>query len=238
MATLKAIFFDIDDTLYSTSEFADKARRNAVLAMQKHGLRLPFDTIYSELLEVVKEFSSNYDSHFNKLLMRLPRKSYAGINPAILVAAGVVAYHETKTSQLKPYDDVIPFFKKLAKPDIIVGVISNGLEVKQAEKIVRLGIYEYLTPTAIFISDQVGISKPNHKIFLHACDECGINPKEAAYVGNSIETDIEPAAAVGMITVLARRKPTEIQGGTKPRHIISNFGEFEKILTTEYKIAL
>ena len=31
--------------------------------------------------------------------------------------------------------------------------------IKQAEKIVRLGVYEYLTPTAIFISDQIGINK-------------------------------------------------------------------------------
>lgn len=235
---MKAIFFDIDDTLYSTSEFADQARRNAVMAMQKHGLRLPFETIYTELLEVVKEFTSNYDSHFDKLLMRLPKKSYAGINTAILVAAGVVAYHETKTNQLKPYDDVIPFFKKLAKLDIIRGVISNGLEVKQAEKIVRLGIYEFLTPTAIFISDQVGISKPNRKLFSHACDECGIKPKDAACVGNSIDKDIEPAASVGMITVLAQRKPAELQGTTKPRHVIRNFAELEKILAIEYNVSL
>jgi FMN phosphatase YigB (HAD superfamily) len=34
MPDLKAIFFDIDDTLFSTSEFANKARENAVEAMR------------------------------------------------------------------------------------------------------------------------------------------------------------------------------------------------------------
>ena len=36
MSELKAIFFDIDDTLYSTSEFAATARRNAMEAMIEH----------------------------------------------------------------------------------------------------------------------------------------------------------------------------------------------------------
>ena len=36
---LDAIFFDIDDTLFSTSVFADKARRAAVDAMVNTGLR-------------------------------------------------------------------------------------------------------------------------------------------------------------------------------------------------------
>ena len=39
--SLKAIFFDIDDTLFSTTEFADRARRGAVDAMRRYGLRLP-----------------------------------------------------------------------------------------------------------------------------------------------------------------------------------------------------
>ncbi len=36
--TLDAIFFDIDDTLFSTSVFADKARRAAIDAMIQAGL--------------------------------------------------------------------------------------------------------------------------------------------------------------------------------------------------------
>ncbi len=36
---LDAIFFDIDDTLFSTTVFADKARRAAIDAMLRAGLR-------------------------------------------------------------------------------------------------------------------------------------------------------------------------------------------------------
>ncbi|HLY74838.1 MAG TPA: haloacid dehalogenase, partial [Planctomycetota bacterium] len=36
--SLKAVFFDIDDTLFSTTDFAEKARRAAADAMRRHGL--------------------------------------------------------------------------------------------------------------------------------------------------------------------------------------------------------
>ena len=46
--SLKAVFFDIDDTLFSTTDFAERARRGAADAMRRHGLRLPTDHILRE----------------------------------------------------------------------------------------------------------------------------------------------------------------------------------------------
>src|SRR5262245_17354782 len=86
---LRAIFFDIDDTLFSTSEFADKARRAAIDAMIAHGLLGEREAVVRELNEVVAEFTSNYEHHLDKLLLRLPQEALNGRNPAIFVAAGV-----------------------------------------------------------------------------------------------------------------------------------------------------
>ena len=113
--SLKAVFFDIDDTLFSTTTFADLARREAVEAMRRHGLRLPADHLLRELSEVISEFSSNHEHHFDKLILRLPRRSFDGVNPAILVAAGVHAYHDAKVHQLRPYPDVPPVLERLAR---------------------------------------------------------------------------------------------------------------------------
>ena len=49
----RPVFFDIDDTLYSTSEFAAQARRNAVDAMIQYGLRMDRDEVLREFREVV-----------------------------------------------------------------------------------------------------------------------------------------------------------------------------------------
>ena len=61
MSQIKAIFFDIDGTLFSTMEFAAQARRASVKAMIKAGLNMDEESLLEELLEVVKEFSSNYE---------------------------------------------------------------------------------------------------------------------------------------------------------------------------------
>ncbi|MFW5858242.1 MAG: HAD family hydrolase, partial [Planctomycetota bacterium] len=113
MRPLEAIFFDVDDTLYSTTEFAARARRNAVRAMRKAGLRLEEEACLHELEEVVNEFTSNYEHHFDKLLLRLPREMLGGVSPLILVAAGMIGYHDTKFHDLSPYEDAIEVLRIL-----------------------------------------------------------------------------------------------------------------------------
>ena len=129
-ARLRAIFFDVDDTLYSTSEFSEKARRNSIDAMIKAGLKADPEFLLAELEEVVREFSSNYEYHFDKLLLRLPRRLYRGINPAILIAAGVAAYHDTKFRYLRPFEDAYEVLRALTRSDLIRGVITAGLDAQ------------------------------------------------------------------------------------------------------------
>ena len=201
---LRAVLFDIDDTLYSTTAFAALARRRSAEALHRLGVTYPVHLLLRELDEIIAEFSSNDERHYHRLLQRLPRRTFEGLNPAVLIAGAVRAYHETK-SQLAPFPDVLPALLRLARTDLIRGVITAGLDIKQAEKLLRLGVYGLLTPSAIFISDQIGISKPNPKLYRRACDELGVRPEEAVYVGDNARTDIDPANEVGLVTVLCRR---------------------------------
>jgi len=232
LAQLKAIFFDIDDTLYSTSAFAERARRRAIDAMIRVGLRESPEVLYHELLEVIHEFSPNYENHFDKLLLRVPRQSYAGVNPALITAAGVVAYHETKFRELKPFDGVIDVMNVLSRTDLIRGIITHGTTIKQAEKIVRLDVYPYLTPDAIFISDQIGIAKPNIKIYQRALESLHILPSEAVYVGDNPLNDVDPPNEIGMTTIRHRwpGKYASVEGTTDPDFEIKAFPEMLKIL--------
>ncbi|MCH2107214.1 MAG: haloacid dehalogenase, partial [Planctomycetes bacterium] len=89
MSALRAVLFDIDDTLFGTTEFAGRARKNAVRAMCEAGLDLPVEDVERELAEVIAEFSSNYSKHFDKLLVRLDSPLREDASAAIVVAAGV-----------------------------------------------------------------------------------------------------------------------------------------------------
>lgn len=240
MGKLAAIFFDIDDTLYSTTDFAKRARLRAVEGMVAAGLKLPTAVVQRELDEVIAEFTSNYPNHFDKLLRRLPRESWSGTNRALIIAAGVMAYHATK-SELEPFPDVLPFLQAVKeRTDLLIGVITHGLEIKQAEKLLLLGVVPYLHPEAIFISDQVGISKPNPKLYTRACSALGLNPVECMYVGDSPAHDIDPPNGLGMTTVRCLRdtKHKDARGATEPDYTVASLEELVPALRDDFGLPL
>lgn len=237
---LSAVLFDIDDTLFPTTEFSRQARRNAVRAMIEAGVDLPEDVMLRELDEVIAEFSSNYDRHFDKLLQRLRPPNLARLNQAIVVAAGVAAYHDTKFHGIEPYPDVPPLLEDLDEAGIRLGVITHGLAVKQAEKLVRLGLVDLFHPQAIFISEQIGVSKPNPKLYQIALKDMALEPSSAMYVGDNPEHDIAPPKSIGMITVWAargaRRRPAE--AGIVADHEVRDFDELRTLLRTTYAVPI
>ena len=240
MARLRACLFDIDDTLFSTTHFARVARRNAIQAMLKAGLDVPEDEALRELEEVLSEFSSNYDHHFDQLLRRLRPPSLKERNPALIVAAGVAAYHDTKFRQLEPFPDVYPLFDALKAAGILVGILTHGWTTKQAEKIVRLGLLEYVHPKAVFISDQIGISKPNPKLYAQALEDLSLQAPEVMYIGDSPTHDVAPPQSLGMIAVWAKRAAKRTLEGTEiePDHIVEDFEELRTILRETYDVAV
>jgi putative hydrolase of the HAD superfamily len=237
-AKLEAIFFDLDDTLFSTSEFAERARRASVDAMIATGLRMDPSELLIELQEVVAEFSSNYDHHFDQLLRRVPRRLYKGENSAFIIAAGIIAYHETKSRELQPYPDALLFLKALTKTELIRGVITSGLTVKQAEKILRLGIYELLTHNALFISEQIGINKPNIKLYKRACSDLNLKPSQCIYVGDRAPRDIDPPKTIGMtaIHIVRGGKHSTVKGALEADYVIRDFYDFAEILRADFDL--
>ena len=233
-APLRVVFLDIDDTLYSTSAFAATARRNAMAAMIRHGLRLSVDDAMAELREVIAEFGSNHPYHYDRLLKRLPAGCLPDGNLAILVAAAVSAYHDTKYRSLAPFDGVCETLRAIReKTDLTVGVVTDGLELKQAEKLVRLGVVGWLDPCAIFISDQIGISKPNPKLYARACESLGVPPTQALHVGDHPQNDVAAAHAVGLITVRHRSRGGKYEhreGDVRADREIAEFPELLDVL--------
>jgi len=235
---LDAILFDIDDTLFSTTVFADKARRAAIDAMVRAGLRADRSDALRELDEVLAEFSSNYGNHFDKVVDRLPPEASEGVNKAVLVAAGVVAYHDTKWRELQVHDDVYEVLKWLAGTRLVRGIISAGITVKQAEKLVRLKLLEFLSPQAIFFTDQVGFSKPNPKLYRRVLQRLKLEPGRCMYVGDNPTHDIDPCNQEGWYTVRVRRsgRHSTESGRTQPHWEIRDFFELRQLLRDEFGV--
>ncbi|MCB9870842.1 MAG: HAD family hydrolase [Planctomycetes bacterium] len=126
----------------------------------------------------------------------------------------------------------------LAGTKLIRGIISLGLTVKQAEKVIRLKIYEFLTPGAIYFTDQIGINKPNPKLYQRVLDDLGLIANRVMYVGDNPRNDIDPCNEVGIITVRNRRSGRHAQtdGNTKPTYEIRDFYELRRILQTDFGV--
>jgi putative hydrolase of the HAD superfamily len=55
----------------------------------------------------------------------------------------------------------------------------------------------------IVFSEEVGFRKPQPEIFLHALEQLGVEPENAMFVGDRLDSDVQGAARVGMATVQA-----------------------------------
>jgi putative hydrolase of the HAD superfamily len=236
MKKLQAIFFDIDNTLFPTSTFVREARFNSIKNMIQLGLKAKLEETLTLLLEVVSEFGSNDESHFKKLIKRLPPEQIGDINPAVLEAAGVVGYEQTKFRRYKPHEDVTEVLKTLSKSHLLLGILSNGRTIKQAEKLVRLGILDYLDPKAIFISEQIGMAKPNPQVFRGISEKFNIPPEEIMIVGDHPTLDIEPTRGVGMISVQNCRNIDPSRKHPGADYHINNFWDLLEILQEKFEI--
>jgi len=234
--SLDAIFFDIDDTLFSTSVFAEHARDAAITAMRNAGLNAAHDDALRELSEVIAEFSSNYGNHFDKVLDRLGPEAISGHNRAVIVAAGVVAYHDTKWRELRVHEEIPGVLRWLTTTALTRGVISAGITVKQAEKLVRLGVLEFLTPSAVFFTDQVGFSKPNPRLYRRVLRRLDLQPERCMYVGDNPTHDIDPCNQEGWHTVRVRRsgRYSKDEGATKADYEVRDFHELQAILQRDF----
>jgi len=111
---------------------------------------------------------------------------------------------------LKPYDDTTPTLKRLKDSGYKIGVISDGLSLKQWQKLIRLGLEDMFN--TVVVSEDVGVEKPHPEIFEKTCKELEVSPEDCMYIGDRLDTDVLGANKMGMISVrLLRGKYKEMK---------------------------
>ena len=83
-----------------------------------------------------------------------------------------------------------------------LGIIANQ-DLGTEKRLTAFGIRRYFD--IIAASAELGIATPDPEIFLHALDMAGCCPEEAAMIGDRLDNDIAPAAALGIKTVWVRQ---------------------------------
>ena len=93
-------------------------------------------------------------------------------------------------------------------------VVSNGAVRQQDAKIRRTGLDRYVADWVI--SEEVGVSKPNPRIFALAAQRARMPLRGAWVIGDGPEADIGGAAAVGLPSVWLHRGRTLVGPPVRP----------------------
>jgi len=241
MCPIKLVGFDLDDCLFDSTGLSERARIKGIEAMIELGLKIDREKAIKMIHEIVKEYGSNSSEHYNYFIRRYNRlESTEEKIPYSFqfkyISAAVMAYHKEKIDSIKLYDDVEPCLKRLKEMSIKTTIITDGLPIKQYEKILRLGIDPLIDLTVI--SDEIGIRKPNPKLFDHVLKRFNVLGPETIYVGDRIDKDIIPALLNNITSVYIHRggkydtykTGLKIPEGTKPDFEISNLNEIFEII--------
>ncbi len=185
---LKAIVFDLDDTLYGEKEYV-KSGYKAVAEM------LPqIEDAESKLFKAFEQKKSAIDE--------------------ILVSEGVYS-DELKHKCLEAYrhhqpnirlhDGVAEMLMQLRKQSFLLGIVTDGRPEGQRAKIKAMVLEQYVDH--IIVTDELGgaeYRKPNEKAFVLMKEQLGVEYSEMCYVGDNTKKDFVAPEKLGMKSIWFR----------------------------------
>jgi putative hydrolase of the HAD superfamily len=194
---IKAIVFDIDNTLVDFLKMKHASIDAAVNAMIDAGLNLPPDEIKQHIDKIYYEKGIEYQLVFDDLLL-----DYAGkINHKVL-SAGIIAYRKEREARLIPYPHVTLTLVELLKMGIKLGIVSDAPCREAWLRLSALNFQHFFDHVITF--DDTGERKPSPVPFKKILELLNVKPEESIMVGDWAERDMVGAAKVGMKTAFAR----------------------------------
>lgn len=220
---IRALLFDLDDTLYSRN--AAFRRWAQAFVCDDAGLAVD-DPRYREAVERIIDLDEWGYS---------PRKAFFGqIKEDHHLSQSVdqlyESYRQRFLDHMRAEEETQLLLATLKEAGVPFGIITNGATSRQGQKIRFLGL-DQLT-SCIFISEHFGCEKPDSAIFLAAATCLGHEPGDILFVGDNPWKDICGARQAGMQTAWLRHQrtwPAEL-AEMPPDYIISSLREVWALL--------
>jgi putative hydrolase of the HAD superfamily len=192
---IKAILFDLDNTLIDFYNFKTRCVNAAVKAMIKAGLKVSIKKADKIIWKMYRKKGMEYQHIFQDLI-----KEVSGKADYRLLAHALNAYRKERDRMLAPYPKVLQTLKKL-KRDYKLALISDAPKNKVWMRLVFMKADCLFDVIITF--DDTHKKKPDKKPFEMAVKKLKLKPEEVLMVGDSISKDMQGAKKVGMKTVLA-----------------------------------
>ena len=228
---IKAVLFDIDDTLFDRNG----AQRLVLEAIVK---RLPGIFQNLEMEQITAAFIESDLITIREFNAGAPSEGLRDIRSRLfLQTLGIREDHARTVTDLyvREYPAInapMPGARytviELGKR-YMTGAVSNGFPDVQYTKLETIGLRQELS--CIVLSEELGIRKPDPRIFGQAASLLKAKPGECLYVGDSYTNDVIGAINSGMLACWFNRDQIEpATGDIQPDFMIHDLSELAELL--------
>ena len=195
---IKAITFDLDDTLWPIIPVIDKANQTIMAWLAVHAPHFvekfgndAFDILKHEVLKVQPKLIDNMTQL--RMAMLETGLMQAGYQESKGLAQAAFDIYYEKRNQVVFYPDAMGQLQQLSV-SYRMGALSNGnADIQQ----VGLGeLFEFC-----YNAENVGVAKPDAKLFQLAMDNLHLEAHQIIHVGDNPIADIQGAQDMGMHTI-------------------------------------
>lgn len=231
---VKAVIFDLDNTLYNYDALNGQAIESAGKWLcAKEGIAYDnFLSAFEESRKLTKKYMQDCAAQHNRIIYFQKTSEYLGLNPIKYSLELYDKYWGYLLENMRLEIGAERLLQRLRKSGIKIAICTDLTTHIQHRKLRQLGIADFVD---VFVSsEEAGVEKPDRKIFRMAIGKLGILPSEIVYVGDSYEKDVIGAANTGMYPIWFNpygkpRKGKEIEGMSE----ITKMGQLERYIYGE-----
>jgi len=232
----KAIFFDVDDTLYDhLIPF-----RKAVRQWTDHLASFPYEKAYhrmryySDILSLEFGGAGKMEEGASTDLMRRRRFQLAlqefSIHLTELEAERVQQTYLSCQFDIECYAGAKKLLVELHENGYEVGLLTNGAEAHQWKKIHALQLDQIIPLQRIYVSGTHGIDKPDARIFHKINRDIGIAAEHCTYIGDSWRNDVIGATNAGWSMIWFNPRGQQREDQTSLLGEVKDYGELRRLL--------
>jgi putative hydrolase of the HAD superfamily len=194
---IRAVIFDLDNTLVDFIAMKHAAIRAAVVAMVDAGLKIPEDKAEKKIYEIYDEEGIEDQKVFDKFL----KKELGHIDYRIH-AAGIIGYRRAREAALVLYPHVQMALMELVKRGLKLAVVTDAPRLQAWLRLCQLNLHHFFD--VVITYEDTNKRKPDPEPFEKALETLKVNYHETIMVGDWVERDIVGAKLLGMKSVFAR----------------------------------
>ncbi|HKJ82130.1 MAG TPA: TIGR02253 family HAD-type hydrolase [Ignavibacteriaceae bacterium] len=226
---IKAVVFDLDNTLMDFMKMKRRSIEEAIPAMIDAGLSITQEEANKVIDDIYKEQGIEYQKVFDVFLQRvLNRMDYK------ILSAGIVAYRRAREAALTPYPHVYSTLNKLLKMGIKMGILSDAPAKEAWLRLAQLNFHHIVDAVVTF--EDTGERKPSAAPFQRVLKKLQVKPEEALMVGDWAERDIVGASNIGMKTAFAKYGDTFETDVHNADYELADISQLIDIIITENEL--